>query len=329
MRHSTETFNRRDAIKSAGAALAVAAIGGTHRLFAEASQPRTPVAFDVPPESCDCHTHIFDPARFPFADTRTYTPEPASIDEMARLHRALRTTRVVIVQPSVYGTDNACTVDAVRRIGNAARGVCVIDEKTPEGLLDEWNRAGIRGIRLNLETGGISDPAIARQRLQQAVARLRGRGWHLQVFTRPAVIASLDDLIRAAPIPIVFDHFGSAAPAQGTGEHGFVALLNLVRSGHAYVKVSAPYLLSSEPAPYASVESLARALVAANPERILWATNWPHPDSAQVPGRRPTDLARLRTVDDGLIFNQLPKWVPDAATRRTILVSNPARLYGF
>ena len=169
----------------------------------------------MPPDACDCHTHIFDPARFPFAGTRRYTPEPASIEEMARLHRALRTTRVVIVQPSVYGTDNACTVDAARRIGKP-RAVCASSTTTTsEASLDEWHRAGIRGIRLNLETGGISDPAIARQRFSRQSGDSGHAGGTSRFSRVPAVIARLDDLIRAAPMPIVFDHFGSARPARG------------------------------------------------------------------------------------------------------------------
>jgi len=319
----------RRAVLSGAAAAAAAIATRPISVFAEASQPATPVNFDVPANACDCHTHIFDPARFPYSSVRTYTPEPASIAEMERLHGALRTPRVVIVQPSVYGTDNSCTVDALARLGARARGVCVIDDATPERSLDEWHTAGIRGIRLNLETGGIADPSIARRGFQHAVERIRARGWHIQMFTRLSVIASLEDLVMAAPMPLVFDHFGSAQASLGPAQPGFDALVRLVRAGRAYVKISAPYLVSTDAPAYADVGVLARALVSANAERILCATNWPHPDSAQVPGRKATDLAPLRRVDDGMILNQLARWVPDAATRQTILVTNPARLYGF
>jgi predicted TIM-barrel fold metal-dependent hydrolase len=314
-----------------GAAAAGAAVFNGRRISgATASQPVTPVNFAVPPGACDCHTHIFgDSARFPFAPTRSYTPEPASVDEVRALHRALHITRVVIVQPSVYGTNNACTLDAIRQLGPAARGVAVIDDNTPESTLDEMGRAGIRGIRLNLETGGVTDPAAARQRFQRAVERIRHRNWHIQIYTRLSVIEGISALVMEAAVPVVFDHFGGAQASVGTEQAGFAALLNLVRTGNAYVKISAPYLSSTQAPDYPDVVPFAKALVAANPERLLWATNWPHPDSLRVPGRKATDIAPFRRIDDGRVFNQLAVWVPDPAQRKTILVENPARLYGF
>jgi predicted TIM-barrel fold metal-dependent hydrolase len=323
-------ISRRQVLIGAAAAGAAVFNGRRISVLATASQPVTPVNFAVPPGACDCHTHIFgDSARFPFAATRSYTPEPASVDEVRALHRALHTTRVVIVQPSVYGTDNACTLDAIRQLGPTARGIAVIDDNTPESTFGEMNRAGIRGIRLNLETGGVADPAIARQRFQRAVERIRGRTWHVQIYTRLSVIEGISDLVMEAAVPVVFDHFGGAQASLGIRQAGFAALLNLVRTGKAYVKISAPYLSSTQAPDYPDVAQLARALVAANPERLLWATNWPHPDSSQVPGRKATDVAPLRRIDDGRVFNQLAVWVPDPAQRKTILVENPARLYGF
>ena len=323
-------ISRRHVLIGAAAAGAAAFTGRATSVLATASQPVTPVNFDVPPGACDCHTHIFgDPARFPFVPGRTYTPELASVDEVRALHRALHTSRVVIVQPSVYGTDNACTLDAVSQLSPAARGVAVIDDQTPESTLDEMSRAGIRGIRLNLETGGVTDPAVARQRFRRAVERIRGRRWHIQIFTRLSVIEGINDLVMEAAVPVVFDHFGGAQASLGIEQAGCAALLNLVRTGNAYVKISAPYLSSTQAPDYPDVAQLARALVAANPERLLWATNWPHPDSVQVPGRKATDIAPFRRIDDGRVFNQLAVWVPDPAQRKTMLVENPARLYGF
>jgi predicted TIM-barrel fold metal-dependent hydrolase len=235
----------------------------------------------------------------------------------------------VIVQPSVYGTDNACTLDAIRQLGPSARGVAVIDDNTPESTLDEMSRAGVRGMRLNLETGGVTDPAVARQRFQRAVERIRHRNWHIQIYTRLRVVEGIKDLVGEAAVPVVFDHFGGAQASLGIQQAGFEALLDLVRTGKAYVKMSAPYLASTQTPDYPDVTPLARALVAANPERLVWATNWPHPDSSQVPGRKATDIAPLRPIDDGRMFNRLAVWVPDPAQRKTILVENPARLYGF
>src|SRR5271166_5426361 len=158
-------------------------------VLARPSQPSTPVNFDVPAGACDCHTHIHgDPAKFPFFAGRVYTPEPASPEEMAALHKALHLERVVIVTPSVYGTDNSATLFGMKARGANARGVAVIDDKTPESDLDAMNQAGFRGIRLNLATGGTSDPNVGRQRFQAAVARVKDRGWHIQMFTSLAMI---------------------------------------------------------------------------------------------------------------------------------------------
>jgi predicted TIM-barrel fold metal-dependent hydrolase len=320
---------RRDllvGVIAAGAAMAAR----TPRLFAAAAQPRTPVRFDLPAGACDCHTHIFgDPRTFPFSASRAYTPETASVDEMRRLHRALHMDRVVIVQPSIYGTDNRCTLDAIRQLGPRARGVAVVDEQTTDAALDELARGGIRGIRLNLETGGVVDPAAAQQRLRAAAERMRPRRWHIQIYSRLTTIEAIRDEIVKASVPIVIDHFGGAQAPLGTSQPGFASMLQLVREGVAYVKISGAYRSSNAAPDYADVAPLATALVAANPRRIVWGTDWPHPDSAQAPGRRATDLAPLLPIDDGALLNQLAQWVPDPAQRALILVDNPRALYGF
>jgi predicted TIM-barrel fold metal-dependent hydrolase len=143
------------------------------------------------------------------------------------------------------------------------------------------------------------------------------------------VIESIGDRIAESPVPIVFDHFGGAQAASGTAQPGFDALLGLVRSGKAYVKISGAYRSSNAAPDYADVAPLAKALIAANPQRILWGSDWPHPDSSIVAGRKATDIAQLLPIDDGRVLNQLAVWAPDPAQRRTILVDNPARLYGF
>jgi predicted TIM-barrel fold metal-dependent hydrolase len=323
-------LSRRDLLTHAGA-LATSVFGARLRGSAtDAAQPATAVNFDIPAGACDCHTHVFgDARRFPFAQTRVYTPEPASVNEMRRLHGALHMNRVVIVQASVYGTDNACTVDAIAQLGSRARGVAVLGERTPAAQLDELHRAGIRGIRLNLETAGISDPAEARRRLRAAHEQLRGRPWHLQLNTRLSVIDALRDEIAATSVPVVVDHFGGARAALGTTQPGFPALVDLVRAGRVYVKISGAYRSSTEAPTYADVRPLADALIGANPRRIVWGTDWPHPDSTPTPGRKNTDIAPLLQIDDGRLLNQLPAWAPDAALRRLILVDNPAELYGF
>lgn len=296
--------------------------------FAKASQPSTPVNFAVPPGACDCHTHIIgDPAKFPFAANRVYTPEPASPEEMAALDRALHIERVVIVTPSVYGTDNSATLYGMKARGPNARGVAVIDENTPATDLQAMERAGMRGIRLNLATAGQNDPAAARRLLQSSVERIRRLQWHIQIFTSLSVIAAIKDVVEASRVPVVFDHFGGAQARLGVGQPGWDDLIDLVRSGKAYVKLSAAYRISRQAPDYPDVVQFARALVAANPDRILWGSDWPHPNSS--PSGSATDVTPLLAIDDGRLLNQLAVWVPDAGVRKKILVGNPARLYRF
>jgi predicted TIM-barrel fold metal-dependent hydrolase/predicted NBD/HSP70 family sugar kinase len=294
-----------------------------------ASQPKAPVDFRVPADSCDCHVHVFGTAaEFPFAGSRGYTPPAASADELSSLLHALKLSRVVIVQPSVYGSDNSCTLDGMRRLGEQARGVAVIDDATTDEALANMHRAGIRGVRVNLETAGETDLGAARRNLAAAVARVAPLGWHVQVYTRLSVIAGLSEDLAQLPVPIVFDHFGGAQAAGGIDQPGFAALLGLVGGGQAYVKVSAAYRSSEKAPSYGDVAPLARALIKANPERIVWGTDWPHPHAAS-PSAAPEEPAPFYDIDDGLALNQLALWAPSAAIRRKILVDNPARLYGF
>jgi predicted TIM-barrel fold metal-dependent hydrolase len=297
---------------------------------AKAAQPSTPVNFDVPAGACDCHTHIHgDPEKFPFFAGRVYTPEPASPEEMAALHQALHIQRVVIVTPSVYGPDNAATLFGIKARGNDARGVAVIDDKTSEADLDAMNQAGFRGIRLNLATGGVNDPQVGRARFSAAVERMTARGWHVQLYTTLPMISAIKDLVAASPVPAVFDHFGGTDAALGLEQPGFADLVELVRSGKAYVKISGAYRASTHAPDYADVVPFARALIAANPDRIVWGSDWPHPNSVTPPDRKVTEVTPLFQIDDGRLLNQLPVWAPDTAVRAKILVDNPARLYGF
>jgi predicted TIM-barrel fold metal-dependent hydrolase len=246
---------------------------------------------------------------------------------MAALHKALRMQRVVIVTPSVYGTDNSATLYGMKARGGDARGVAVIDEKTPESALDAMHQAGIRGIRLNLATSGVTDPSVGRKRYEAAVERVQKRKWHVQMYTNLAVISSIKDLVLASPVPAVFDHFGGAQAALGTGQPGFADLVELVRSGKAYVKISGAYRASKLSPDYPDAAPLAKALIAANADRIVWGTDWPHPNSSS--GNPATQVTPLFKIDDGRLLNQLPVWTSDASIRKKILVDNPARLYGF
>jgi predicted TIM-barrel fold metal-dependent hydrolase len=309
-----------------------AGVSGLFRssVYADASQPRTKVAFAVPPGATDCATHVFgDPKRHPFWEGRTYTPELATVPELKQMMRALGLDRVVVVQASTYGTDNSCVVDSIREIGSGARGVAVIDDKTTEASLDDMHRAGIRGIRLSLGNQGATDRADARQRLKTASDRMRNRkGWSVLISGTPTTWEVLRDDLAAFSVPIVVDHFGEPRVADGPGQAGFITVLNLVKSGKAYVKISNAETLATQ-SDLSDVTPYAKALIAANPQRVVWGSAWPHPSAGTVAGRKSTDLALHRQTDDGKMLNMLAVWAPDAATRKMILVDNAATLYGF
>jgi predicted TIM-barrel fold metal-dependent hydrolase len=321
-------LTRRQALCIGGAAVAAAA----WHWDAQATPwgPRSPVDFAVPAGACDCHVHIVgDPARFPMAADRVYTPPQALPDMLLELQRDLHLDRVVLIQPSFYGTDNAAMLDALGTLGGRARGVAVVGAGASTADLDAMAKAGVRGLRINLETAGEFDPAVAARKLDAAVALCRPRGWHIQLYTRLSVIAALADMLAELPVPLVLDHFAGAQAAQGRNQPGFDAAIALVRSGKAYVKISAAYRASKAPAPYEDIAPLALALVSANPDRVIWGSDWPHTDSTRLPGRAATDISPFLRIDDGLMLNQLARWVPDAALRQKILAENPARLYGF
>jgi predicted TIM-barrel fold metal-dependent hydrolase len=329
--------NRRDVILGAAATGAAALLGASLPASAKASrksEPKlTPVNFAVPEGACDCHVHIVgDPKRFPMSQARSYTPAAAAVSGLRAVHRALHIARTVVAQISIYGTDNSCVLDAIKQLGANARGVAMIDDKTSESELDAMHKAGVRGVRLIFFQTSLEVPANLadlRQRFQDTVERLKKRNWLIQVYARPAVIDGLGEQIMAAPVPVVLDHFAGAEASLGVSQPGFDGVLKLVKAGKAYVKISAAYRTSTQVPDFPDVAPFAKALIAANPQRILWASDWPHVDSVPVPGRKPTDVVPPLPIDDGHIFNLLPSWAPDAAMRKTILVENPARLYGF
>ena len=257
------------------------------------------------------------------------TPRPRHRLKIFWKSSALKCERVVVVQPSVYGIDNSCTVDSIRRLGPRARGVAVIDKTTSREDLQKLNEAGIRGLRLNFEvlTEQI-DPESAKKLLDTAAEQIAGLGWHIQILTRPSFIAALSDRISQLPFAVVLDHFGGFDPARFASQPGFAAVVELLKSGRIYVKISGAYL-RSKTRDYSDITPLAQALVEANSERIIWGSNWPHPNNDFGRGKPLTEVAPPLVIDEGLLLNQLPKWVPDPAIRKKILVENPARLYGF
>jgi predicted TIM-barrel fold metal-dependent hydrolase len=282
---------------------------------------------DMPPGACDCHVHVIGPtAQYPMVQERGYTPPEASTADLLAMRRQLGISRNVLIQPSFYGTDNRCMLDAMAQLGGSARGVAVVAPDINTEELAKLDAQGVRGVRLNLESGANRDPKTAAIALDEMAKRIRPLGWHIQIYAALPVIAALKNLIATLPVEVVIDHFGLAQANDGVDQPGFAALLDLVRARRAYVKLSAPYRISQTPG-YADVAPIARALIAAGPDRMLWASDWPHTD--RVPGRGPHELHPFRIIDDSLALALLKEWCGDEAAMQTILVETPARLYRF
>ena len=290
------------------------------------SAPRTV----LPRGSCDCHVHIFDPGRFPYVPQRSYTPGTATVSDLLAFEAKLGVERMVLVQPSGYGSDNRCLVDALQALGpQRARGVAVIDvEKTMAAEIDQLHAAGVRSIRLNLEVKGEQSADRARAALQAALQAVASKQWSIQIYADLHLIDALADVLAQATTPIVLDHFAGLKADKGLNQPGLATVLKLLQSGHVYVKLSAPYRASKQ-ADYADLQPFVRAFVAANPSRLVWASDWPHTGSSS---NRSGDLSKteaFRRIDSGQVLDQLADWVKDRAVWTQIMVDNPARLYRF
>jgi predicted TIM-barrel fold metal-dependent hydrolase len=286
--------------------------------------------FAVPAGACDCHMHVFGPRElYPPAAQRVYTPTPAPIAAWRAMADRLGLSRVVFVQPSAYGSDNRAMLDALEEVGAVGRGIAVVADDTDRATLEAMAKAGVRGIRLNMKTHGESDTRALRQRFARAAERIAPFGWHIQIFADLAMIAAIADAIRAAPVPVVLDHMGGAVGALGLGQDGFRALLDLVGDGRCWVKLSGAYRVSEQEPGFADATPIARALLAANPERMVWGTDWPHIGAhAEAPGGDAPPVI-YRDLDTGALLNLLADAAGDAATLKRVLADNPARLYGF
>lgn len=282
---------------------------------------------DMPPGACDCHVHIIGPQdRYSMVANRAYTPPGSSVAELLALRARLGLARTVLIQPSFYGTDNRAMVDALAELGGTATGIAVVDPDIADTGLAALDRAGVRGVRINIESSGGHDPREVMEPLAALAEKLAPLGWHVQIYASLSVIARIAPAVADLRVPVVFDHFGMPNAALGPEQPGFPALLELLRAGRAYVKLSAPYRISKQPG-FADVAPIARALIAAGPERTVWASDWPHTDRA--PGAAPTTVSPFRVVDDSAVLALLADWCPDPVHRRVILADTPARLYRF
>ncbi len=286
------------------------AIPGPH------ADPHPPRRWTPPPNATDAHCHVFGPAdRFPFSPKRTYTPPDAGIDDFEALQDRLGLSRAVFVQASCHGTDNSAMVDALRRGNGRYAGVAMIDESFTTGHIAALHEAGVRGTRFNFvrHLGGAPDLAAFRR----VVDRVQPFGWHIVLHFDAHDLSAHAGLLAGLPCPYVIDHMARVPATGGVEQAAFQALLELLRDPRAWVKISgAERLTAGGTPPYDDVVPLARALVTAAPDRVLWGTDWPHPNVRHMP-------------DDGDLVDLLVDLVPDEATRRRVLVTNPERLYDF
>ncbi len=268
-----------------------------------------------PPGACDCHAHVFGPQyRFPYVARAAYIPPDAVTTDYVAMLKNNGCDRGVLVQPSVYGTDNSAMLEALRSGLHALRGIAVVAADVTDRELADLHAAGVRGVRINLASA--TEGLTLADGIKLA-PRLKELGWHLQFYLDLPKMPEAGAELAKLPITIVIDHFARCPAADGVDSPAFQALLRLVRRDNVWAKVMGPYFISRSAPLYPEVTPLARALVAAAPGRIVWGTDWPHPG------------ARTLMPEDAALADLLADWVPDAASRRKVLVENPARLYGF
>jgi predicted TIM-barrel fold metal-dependent hydrolase len=269
-----------------------------------------------PPGTTDCHMHIFGPAaKFAFAEPRDYSPTDCLMPLYKEMCATVGIERTVVVHPSVYGFDNSCSEQAVRDLGRSGRGVAVLPPDVAMSEVRRLHEIGFRGTRFNMVSAGGAPPAA----LEAMAAKIAEFGWHVQAFTTSAALAEMAPRYEKLPVQVVFDHIGGADPALGGIEQpGFQALLRLLDTGRAWVKVSGAYRVDQDGAPWLKAAPFAAKLIETAPDRVVWGTDWPHP---HLKGRP--------MPNDGDLLDAIAAWTQDPIVRRKILVDNPARLYGF
>jgi predicted TIM-barrel fold metal-dependent hydrolase len=280
---------------------------------AEILSKRRRPKFKLPPGSCDAHCHVFGPAsKFPYAPNRRYTPEDAPKEALAALHAHLGVDRAVIVQASCHGADNRAMLDCIASDAARYRGVAIVDDSFTDADYQKLHDGGVRGVRFNFvkHLGGAPDMAIFRR----VMDRIKGRGWHVVLHLNEENILPLGDTIRALPVPFVIDHMGRVEAKKGTDNPAFKALLELVRRDNGWIKVTGAERIAFPP--YDEAMPIARALVEAVGDRVLWGTDYPHPNATHE-------------ADEADLVDLIPKFAPDVAAQQRLLVGNPTRLYGF
>lgn len=257
--------------------------------------------------------HIYEPG-YPLRAEAAHPGQPATLAHYREVQKQLGLTRTVIVQPSGYGTDNSCTLAAMAKLGDDARGVAIVDPAAPDAEIKRLTQLGIRGVRYHMR-GGVVLPWDSMPRMASRVAPF---GWHVQLQCESREIAEHEAMLSKLPCDLVVDHMGRFDATTADDDRSWRVLLEFLAGGRCWVKLSGPYYGSRSAAPhYADKARLAQALIRAAPERMVWATNWPHPSF------------RKDFPDEGRLLDLVADWAQDEALRRKILVENPARLYGF
>ena len=269
----------------------------------------------IPRGACDCHMHFYGPPdRYPLAATRAYDPPLATVEGYRQVMARLGTERVVAVQPSAYGTDNQCLVDAITELGDYARGIATVRPDVSDSALKQLTAAGVRGARALMFKGSV----LTMDELPALAARVAPFGWHVQLQMNGRDLPGVESMLAHFPVDVVIDHNGKFEPPVTEDHVGVAALKRLLDRGRCWVKASAPYETSRVGPPgYEDVGALARVFIRHAPERVVWASNWPH-GGVKEP-----------LPDDNDLLGLLEAWAPDEATRKRILVDNPRMLYGF
>jgi predicted TIM-barrel fold metal-dependent hydrolase len=309
---------RRSVLLCLSGAAAVAGLGRPAAAAVPWSGPvpwsagSAPPRLAAPRDAADCHHHIYD-RRFAMAPQAVLKPGEATVADYRLLQQRIGTTRHVVVQPSSYGLDNRCLLDALGQFGPQARGVAVVDTSVTDAELKQLHAGGVRGIRFNLALAGPTTLDM----IDPLSRRVDALGWHVQINMKAAQILAARELWDRLPCPIVFDHLAHPREPDGVNDPAFAAVSALLQKGKAWVKLSGAYADTLVGPPgYADSSRVAQAYVREAPERLVWGSDWPHPTENIKP-------------DDAVLFDLLADWAPDAATRDRILVANPAQLYGF
>jgi len=281
------------------------------------AHPHKP-AFAMPRGATDTHFHIFGPmAQYGFSNKRIYTPPDALLADWQRLANTLGVERGVIVQPSVYGTDNSVALANLKAMKDKWRAVVVVEDSINDKELDAMHMVGVRGIRFNVVDVATEKGVLPIHRVRRMAERIAPLGWHVQFLMHVDDYPDLEKMFDGFPTDIVVDHFGYMKASKGPQHPGFQAFLRLMKSGRCWCKFTGAYRISAHDMPYPDITPLAHAIINANPERVVWGSDWPHPKHEDA------------MPNDGELCDRLLEWVPDAAIRDKVLAANPAKLYGF